>query len=58
MPQVPDRPEIYDPDKMWNEDAGTWDTNDDAVKGGNMYKNRVVVIGIDNSGDGIIYFGE
>jgi hypothetical protein len=48
------RPIAYDPELFWDEDAGTW-TGVDA--GGSRYKMQVVVVGQNDIGEGVIYFG-
>lgn len=49
------RPEI-NPDRVWNEETGTWIDND--ARGSGRYKNQIIAIGIDTGGNGKVYFGE
>jgi hypothetical protein len=48
-----DRPITYDPDLFW---SGTT-YNAIEVSGGGRYKNNVVVIGENDVGQGLIYYG-
>jgi hypothetical protein len=53
-PWLPPRPP--DPIGIWDEDTGTWGGVE--VAGGGRYKNTLVVVGQDNSGNGVIYYSE
>ena len=48
------RPAEYDSAAFWNETAGTWTGID---TGGSHYKCQMVVIGSDDSGNGVVYYG-
>lgn len=54
-PRWPD----YDPEKVWDEDTGTWiDPEDSEITGGGEYKQQLIVVGTDSVGKGKIYIGE
>lgn len=49
----------YDPEKVWDEDTGTWiDPEDSEITGGGEYKQQLIVVGTDSVGNGKIYIGE
>lgn len=49
-----DRPASYDPDLVWG-----WNGSEYAwLTGGGRYKNRLIAVGFDSNGIGIIYFGD
>lgn len=49
----------YDPEKIWDEDTGTWiDPEDSEITGGGEYKQQLIVVGTDSVGKGKIYIGE
>jgi len=49
------RPETYDGSLVWDEDAGAWiDVN---CSGGSRYQENLVVIGQNDDGEGVIYYG-
>lgn len=53
---IQERPGSYNPDEVWDEDTETWVTCD--ARGNSRYTNRFVVIGSDDIGNGVIYYGE
>lgn len=52
------RPDDYDPDLYWDEDNGVWSIPVITVAGGGRYQSQLVVIGQDDTGNGVIYYGE
>ncbi len=55
VPPIDDRPPTYDPDASWDEDTGAWVSLE--VYGGDIYKINLVIIGQDDNGNGVIYYG-
>ncbi len=48
------RPQSYDPDSVYNEDTGTWTSDEDLLRrDGSRHKTQLVVVGKD-----LIYYGE
>ena len=50
----PERPAGYDPDLCWDEETGTWTP---VLVGGGRYNSRLVVVGSNDVGQGVIFFG-
>lgn len=50
-----DRPVTYDETLIYDEEAGTWGAADGS--GGSHYQTQLVVIGYDDDGNGVIYYG-
>lgn len=53
---VPDRPDDYDPDAMWDEDTQSWVTI--GQSGGERYQTNFIAIGQGSTGNGVIYYEE
>jgi hypothetical protein len=51
----PSRPSDYDPDLIWDEDAGTWIAADGSA--GSRLQTNLVAIGSNDVGQGVIYYG-
>jgi hypothetical protein len=51
---ITERPTNYNPDLYW--DGSDWSLIE--VAGGGRYKNNLVVIGENSTGQGLIYYGE
>lgn len=51
----PSRPSDYDPDLIWDEDAGAWIAADGSA--GSRLQTNLVAIGSNNIGQGVIYYG-
>lgn len=49
------RPVTYDEDLVWDEDADDWVSVNS--EGGSRYQTNLIVIGYDNDGNGVIYYG-
>ena len=49
------RPETYDGSLVWDEDTGQWIAVDSS--GGSRYETFLVVVGQDDNGYGVIYYG-
>jgi hypothetical protein len=50
------RPDSYNPDVFWN--GSEWETAEVVVSGGGRYKNNLIAIGENSTGQGLIYYGE
>lgn len=49
------RPVAYDETLIWDEETGAWIAADGS--GGSRYQTQLVVVGQNDTGQGVIYFG-